>query len=149
MLIKLRNIWKQFRESICPKRIYQYGSVALAYFDDRTGLEKICDSVDNWFFDKMQNQRYEKSKSSRFRLINWVDKLGNSSDKIKAAEKNGSAYMSEREWGQLTSKAKQRMAQEEKVRFTNKIRFAVSEIKKGRRYSQEWGNKLNELREKH
>jgi hypothetical protein len=146
MLSKAREIWQSIRYAVCRKRIYQYGTVALNYFDDRTPLEKFCDVVDNWFFERIQEQRYERHKSSIFHTNAWIDKLGNSSEKIKECENKGYAYASPREWEQAANKAKKRIDEESRKRFKNKIEFAVSEIKKGRKYTAEWNQTLQRMK---
>jgi hypothetical protein len=96
-----------------------------------------------------QAQQQARAYAKTMRSREWVDKLGNTSQQIREGEKTGKAYMSEREWGQMTSKAKQRIQKESDDRIRKKIEFAASEIKKGRRYTQEWGSRLKELKEKH
>ncbi len=115
----------------------------MRYFDDRTTKEKVFDSIDNWFDSHIVTE-----KAPSWRVTEWIDSLGNSSQKVRESEKKGYAYMSQREWDQHTSKAKKRIDKEEKDRFRKKIQFAVSEIKKGRKYSQEYGQVLERMRNK-
>ena len=111
----------------------------MRYFDDRSQTEKIMDWID---------KALEPAPRIRRRpfLTRWVDKLGNSSEKIRESEKKGYAYMSEREWDQMASSARRNREAEEKKRFKKKVEFAVSEIKKGRKYTQEWGRVLEQVR---
>ena len=143
MLKKLYKVFKSIRHSYCPKRIYAYGTNGLRYFDDRTTKEKVFDFIDTWF-----DNHIVRESAPRWRVTEWTDSLGNSSQKIKESEKSGYAYMSPREWDQHTAKAKKTREKEEKDRFREKVKFAVSEIKKGRKYTREWGRPLKALRDK-
>ena len=146
MLNSICSLWALIRRTICPTRIYQHGTNGLAYFDDRMPLEKICDFVSNRLFYQLQAQRYSRHNLTRWNINDWVDKLGNSRKKVLELEKKGYAYMSPREFDQIASNAKTRLAKEEKDRLRKKVQFAVSEIKKGRRYSQEYGKTLERLK---
>jgi hypothetical protein len=137
MLDRAHALWKSIRKTVCPKRIYQYGTVALNIFDDRTPLEMVCDYIDGWFFDRVQAQRYAKSDASRSRCLEWVDKLGNSSQKIREHEKKGYAYASAREWEQTANNAKKRLESESNARIRERVQYAYSEVKKGRSYIKE------------
>jgi len=146
MLKRARALWAQVRRSICPQRIYQYGTVSLCYFDDRTPLERLCDSVDAWFWRMEQEARHERAKRSRFWSLNWKDGLGNTAEHIREKERKGYAYASEREWDQVVNAARRDREEKENREIQQKVEFAVSEIKKGRKYSREWQKKIAELK---
>lgn len=148
MLNKAHEIWKSIRRRVAPQRIYRFGTAGLSCFDDRTLVEKIFDKVDSWFLERKQKQRQERAYSLAWRSREWVDKMGNTSQRIRESEKNGYAYMTDREWTQIANNAKKRIKQEETARIKKKVEFAVSEIKKGRKYSQEWGHVLQKLKDK-
>jgi hypothetical protein len=147
MLSQLNAIWTNLRP--CKKRIYKYGVVGLAVFDDRTPIEKIADFVDNWFWAKSQEIRYNKEKK-RSRLAHWVDSLGNDSDLIKESEKHGKAYMSQREWEQMANKAVKDRETKEKADLTKRISYHAAEIKKGKKYNTlEMWNKAAKRAQEH
>ena len=134
MLKRLNSVWNTFRQSVIPKRLYKYGVVGLAIFDDRTPIEKIADYVDNWFWNKSQEAQYNKDKK-RSRLVRWVDNLGNDSDLIRESEKHGKAYMSRREWEQMANNAVKSREAKEKAQTKERIKYHIAEIKKGKKYN--------------
>lgn len=131
----LERLWNQFRRKICPKRLYVYGTQGLFIRDDRTVLEKACDWIDEYFYQKRQEASQSRSKATRVWKENWIDGLGNSHEVIKAHEKKGYAYASQREWEQTASNAKRRMDKELTQRIHKKVEFVTSEVKKGRKYN--------------
>lgn len=146
MIEKLQKIWDSVRGKICPKRVYRYGTISLFYFDDRTRLEKMCDIVDEWFFEKRQMSRFKRAIAPR--VINWIDGLGNSSDEVKQSEKKGYAYMSDREWQQMANKSRKDIEAKRDAKIRAKAEFAASEIKKGRKYNtpESWAKALDNVK---
>lgn len=129
----LGQLWKRIRLSH-PRRLYQYGTVSVQYglFDDRTFGERIFDSIDI-FFEKQK----ESKKVNIFVQRHWVDKLGNSSDRIKELEKKGYAYATEREWATVTSKAQKAIQSKQDKVIRDKVEQAAAQIKQGRSFIRE------------
>lgn len=141
----LERFWRHIRSKYIPKKLSRYGSVALHIFDERSFTEKIADKIDNYFFTCSQNKRELLARKSRFH-INWTDSLGNTSARIKELEKQGYAYASDREWEQVANRGKARIEQERGEKIKKKVEFCASEIKKGRKYTQEWHSTLQKMR---
>ncbi len=144
MLTKIRNIWDGVRRAVCQKRIYRYGTNALFIFDDRTRLEKLCDAVDNWFFNAMQKKRYEQAKERMARSMNWTDKLGNTREKVLDSESKGYAYMSDREWCQMANNAKARREKEDKIKTRKKVEALAYRVAQGEKFNtpEKWKESL-------
>ena len=142
----LKKLWNQLRRQICPKRLYPYGTQGLFICDDRTPLEKVCDVIDEYFYQKRQEASWARHKATRVWCENWTDNLGNSHEVIKKHEAKGYAYATPREWDQVANNAKRRIDKEQHEKFRKKIEYAASEIKKGRKYTKEWNRPLEKLR---
>ena len=145
---RLHRLWRKVRHYISPKRLYRYGTMGLGAYDDRTPLEVLLDSIDNWFDNYNDADLKRRWKQGLWNSINWIDKLGNSREKIRASEKNGYAYMSQREWDQLADKSKKRIEDESHNKFKKRVSEAVREIKKGKKYNtpEQWARAEGRLK---
>ena len=131
----LEKYWNHVRNKICPKRLYKYGTQGLFISDDRTPLEKACDLIDEYFYQKRQEASWARHKATRVWCENRTDGLGNSHETIKQHEKKGYAYATPREWEQVASKGKKELDRKTHEKLHKKIEFAAHEIKKGRKYN--------------
>lgn len=146
----LESAWSAFRRKYCPKRIYQYGTLALAYFDDRTPLERICDSVDEWFYQRRQEKRWSRANSVRQRWHSFYSmSLGgivDSPEKIRNWEKKGYAWATAREFEETANKAQKRIEQEQNKRIREKVEYAARQIANGRSYIREQREAIEKAR---
>lgn len=140
LLEQVEHLWDKLRKKLCPKRIYGYGTVSLAYFDDRTPLERQCDAVDEFFFSLRQKRR--KVKSYRPQVFHsyfdyGLGKVVESMSDIKDKEKEGYVKMSFDEAERYSKKYKDEAKKKFKDRLKQSIRESLGEIKQGRSFYRE------------
>ena len=145
----MEKLWQKLRERISPKRIYKYGTVGLVVYDDRTKVEKICDMVDNYFFDIRQMRRYipankDKVKFKPFRDISTGEWISSAGDIDKICKKKGLEYLRfdeiDRESGRYHKMNQAKFRKESKERLAGMIK----ELGQGKSYVKEINKKIRE-----
>ena len=58
----LSILYKYYKKIRPPKRLYRFGTLGLKVFDDRTLKERICDYIDNFFFNYINKFGGKKNK---------------------------------------------------------------------------------------
>ena len=142
----IEQLWNAIRP---PKRLTQYGTLALHIFDDRTLLEKLCDKVDNWIFEYRQRQRLQKSIRKQVWHSFYSMSLGgivDSPQKIRDWEKKGYAWATAREFEETANKAQKRIEQESKKKIREKVEYAARQIAQGRSYIKEQREMIEKAR---
>jgi len=125
------QLWKKVKP---PKRLYRFGTLGLDYFDDRTKKEKICDYIDNFFFDYIQNQRarkaYRKAVFNSFFCYS-LGRVVHSTQELKDKEKEGYRMMSFSELERTAKHYKDRLNKEQDAKSTKYWTEALGKIKSG------------------
>ena len=147
----LKPHWETFRRKYCPKRIYSYGTCGLGYFDDRTQLEKMCDVVDDWFYEQEQEARSRKGKE-KVVWHTYHDKLLNmridSPEILRKMEKKGYAYCKPHELDEAASKGQRYREEQINRRIEKKVNYAYEQVKQGRSYIREQRERMEKLKRK-
>jgi len=130
----LQFIYQMWKKVKPPKRLYRFGTLGLDYFDDRTRKEKICDYIDNFFFDYVQNQRarkaYRKAVFNSFFCYS-LGRVVNSTQELKDKEREGYRMMSFSELERTAKKYKDRLNKEQDEKSTKYWKEALGKIKSG------------------
>lgn len=125
------QLWKKIKP---PKRLYRFGTLGLKVFDDRTFKEKICDYIDNFFFNYVQNQRekraYRKAVFNSFFCYS-LGRVVNSTQELKDKEREGYRMMSFSELERTAKHYKERLNKEQDERSTKYWKEALGKIKSG------------------
>lgn len=84
-------LYRRIRERLCKKRIYQFGTLGLNHFDDRTLKEKFFDWADQFFIKAKKRVRDTSVWHSYFdhSMGIWID----SPERIREVERKGYSYM--------------------------------------------------------
>lgn len=134
------SVWAAVRRRVCPKRIYRWGTVGLAYFDDRTWLERICDKVDTCLMERRDRIRHERAYRRQAWHSFFSMSLGGmvtSPAQIREWERKGYAWARPEEFEEAANKAQQRIEAEQNRKIRAKIEHAAREIANGRSYVKE------------
>ena len=130
----LQFLYKLYKKVRPPKRLYKFGTIGLKVHDDRTKSEKFWDRIDDFFFNWEQNQRFKKA----YRKQVWhsyfdvgLGKVVTSSEEIRAKEKQGYVYMSDREWERETSRRAERNRRERKEKTRKAMEEGFAKIRSG------------------
>ena len=130
----LQFLYKLYKRIRPPKRLYKFGTIGLKVHDDRTKAEKFWDRIDDFFFNWEQNQRFKKA----YRKQVWhsyfdvgLGKVVTSSEEIRAKEKQGYVYMSDREWERETSRRAERNRRERKEKTRKAMAEGFAKIRSG------------------
>lgn len=130
----LQFLYKLYKKVRPPKRLYKFGTIGLKVHDDRTKSEKFWDRIDEFFFNWEQNQRFKKA----YRKQVWhsyfdvgLGKVVTSSEEIRAKEKQGYVYMSDREWERETSRRAERNRRERKEKTRKAMAEGFAKIRSG------------------
>lgn len=130
----LQFLYKLYKRIRPPKRLYKFGTIGLKVHDDRTKSEKFWDRIDDFFFNWEQNQRFKKA----YRKQVWhsyfdvgLGKVVTSSEEIRAKEKQGYVYMSDREWERETSRRAERNRRERKEKTRKAMAEGFAKIRSG------------------
>lgn len=127
------HLFKKFRHYFCPARLYKYGKVGLFVNDDRTGLEKVCDRIDDYFESIRDNQRLIKANSQgRYRWHTYFEPaLGMRVDDpsiLRQHEKEGNIWTTHQESERECAKTRARNKLEAKEKRKAGLREALGEI---------------------
>lgn len=130
----LQFLYKLYKKVRPPKRLYKFGTIGLKVHDDRTKSEKFWDRIDDFFFNWEQNQRFKKA----YRKQVWhsyfdygLGKVVTSAEEIRAKEKQGYVYMSDREWERETSRRAERNRRERKEKTRKAMAEGFAKIRSG------------------
>jgi len=145
----LERIWNDLRRRFCPKRLYRWGTVGLAFYDDRIMIEKMCDRVDDYWLKRRDERRYERAYQrqqwhSFFSLC--LGGVVSSSEQIRNYEKRGYAWARPEEFEAVADKAQKRIEAEQNKRIRDKVEYAAGQIKQGRSYIKEQRERIEKLR---
>lgn len=125
------RLWKKIKP---PKRLYKFGTLGLNFFDDRTRKEKICDYIDNFFFNYIQIQRekkaYRKAVFNSFFCYS-LGRVVHSTQELKDKEKEGYRMMSFSELERTAKHYKDRLNKEQDAKSTKYWTEALGKIKSG------------------
>lgn len=146
----IESLWNTFRRNYCPHRIYNYGRIALHYFDDRTPLEKICDKVDDYFNERRDRIRARRAYRKQFWNTYWdlsMNCFVGSSSQIRDYEKKtGYKYMKPDELHARADEAQRKIQDEQNKRIRQKVEFAAKEVARGRSYIKEQREMIEKAR---
>lgn len=130
----LQFIYKLYKRVRPAKRLYKYGTVGLNHFDDRSIKEKVFDKIDELFYNWQQNIRYQRA----YRKAIWnsffdvgLGKIVSSSAEIKAKEKEGYAYISDRELDKYSAERKRINKKERHERTIKYFEEGFAKIRAG------------------
>lgn len=145
VLCLLYKLYKKIRP---PKRLYKYGTIGLSVNDDRTKSEKFWDKIDDWWFEWEQNKRYRKAYQKQV----WhsyfdvgLGKVVTSAEEIRAKEKQGYVYMSDREWERETSRQAERNRRERKEKTRKAMAEGFAKIRSGNsNYYEQYQRRVRE-----
>lgn len=143
------SVWAAVRRRFCPKRIYRWGTVGLAYFDDRTWLEKVCDKVDAYLMERRDRIRYERAHIRQAWHSFYSMSMGcvvDSPAKIRDWERKGYAWARPEEFDEAANKAQQRIEAEQNRKIRAKVEHAAREIANGRSYIKEQRQRMEKAK---
>lgn len=141
------SLWTRIRNKYCPRRIYQYGKLGLSVFDDRTRLERLCDTVD-YYLSKFEKESARPSIRQVWHSFfdTSTGQVISSYAQIRDIERQGKTYCTfdemERECKKQKSYVKdnlhktQRKNLEKKVREVFQGKSFLTEIRKNRQKYQ-------------
>ena len=128
-----------------PKRLYQYGTLGLSVYDDRTDIEKFCDKVDDLIENLEQKYRVRKRDNSIFHTFfdissrMWISSV---SDIKKIERERGWKYMHfdeiEREADKNYKETQRKSTENHKKYFESAFR----DLKQGRSFKKELHEKI-------
>lgn len=133
----MKRIWDSIRRKICPRRLYEYGTLGLWHHDDRTRCEKVFDRIDK-FVNKInlyfkQPAYIRKQIFHSFFDISTQQTISSAKQIDDICKEKGLEYMSFREIRSEADRYK-RINEEEKNRMIKKdISDIVANVKKGKR----------------
>lgn len=130
----LHFVFKIYKRIRPPKRLYKYGTIGLSAYDDRTNKEKFFDSIDEFFFEWEQRQRYKKAYRKQV-FHSYFDfglgKMVTSNEEIRNKEKQGYVYTTFNEMEKESDRIRARNAQQEKEHAKKYFREGISRIRSG------------------
>lgn len=143
MIKAIKRLWLSIRP---PHRITQYGTCALAYFDDRSDAEKLYDAVDA-FIERLE-RRFDRRMRSRAIWHTFFDiSTGtyiSSMDDIKRIEREkGYQYGSFRDIEIEAKKNDRNNLKKQKEMIRKDIAHMYREVKQGRKYTGEIQERIN------
>lgn len=141
-LPSIEYLWYSFRKAYCPTRILKYGKVgAIAgAFDDRTRFEKLCDSVNDYFYNKKQDERNGRAVwRSGFNFFDWDSgQTFTNMDDIRRHEKeSGKTLISWHDREVEKAKGDRQVNKDMQKKISNKLHHVFSEVQRGRSYVKE------------
>ena len=143
----LQILYGIYRKVRPPKRLYKYGTIGLSICDDRTKKEKMFDYIDEFFFNWQQKLRYKRAY--RKAIFNsffdyGLGKVVSSTTEIKAKEKEGYIYMSDRELDKYTAQRRNLNKKERKERAIKYFDEGFAKIRAGKsNYYEQLSKRIN------
>ena len=142
----LSILYKCYKKIRPPKRLYQYGTCSLQYFDDRNLKEKIFDWIDEYFFNWQQKVRAKRA----YRKAVWnsyfsysLGKVISSADELRQKEKQGYAITTFGEMEREADRAKKHIDEQSKIRRNKKFSEGLQRIARGTsNFEKEINNKI-------
>jgi hypothetical protein len=131
----LKSLWVDLRRKWFPKRLYRYGNLGLAYFDDRSRTEKVCDWIDKAVEYELPRLRDTAIWHSYFDYS--LGRKITSYSELREEEKKGKARMTFEEAERLGARYRERSKKELKEKIRQGVREALHEVKQGRSFHRE------------
>lgn len=138
----LNEVKRNLKLILPSRKLYQYGTLGLVYFDDRTTKEKINDWLCDNIFDRPKDYRPKHGIANLYRFMSFYDTTNgrkiSSMDEIRDLERSGQVMLSHREAQQETKRAMKRREEQFNKKSKELFLNRLIEVEKGRKYSTEF-----------